>query len=48
MRKFHMRYIDLHSPSEIVKEITFISIEPVVEIEVTIDDVYINALNKLT
>ena len=47
MRKFHMRYIDLHSP-EIVKEITFISIEPVVEIEVTIDDVYINALNKLT
>ena len=30
--------IDLHSPSEIVKQITSISIEPGVEVEVTIAD----------
>jgi len=32
------RIIDLHSPSEIVKQITSISIEPGVEVEVTIAD----------
>ena len=32
------RIIDLHSPSEIVKQITSISIEPGVEIEVIIKD----------
>ncbi|XP_036600987.1 40S ribosomal protein S20-like [Trichosurus vulpecula] len=32
------RLIDLHSPSEIVKQITSISIEPGVEVEVTIAD----------
>jgi len=30
--------IDLHSPSEIVKQITSINIEPGVEVEVTIAD----------
>ena len=34
--RIHMRLIDLHSPSEIVKQITSISIEPGVEVEVTI------------
>ncbi|XP_032074627.1 40S ribosomal protein S20-like [Thamnophis elegans] len=36
--RFQMRLIDLHSPSEIVKQITSISIEPGVEVEVTIAD----------
>ncbi|KAI9221685.1 ribosomal protein S10 domain-containing protein [Blastocladiella britannica] len=34
--KIHKRLIDLVSPSEIVKQITSISIEPGVEVEVTI------------
>merc|ERR1712167_150161 len=37
--RIHKRLIDLHSPSEIVKQITSISIEPGVEVEVTIQDV---------
>lgn len=37
--RVHKRILDLHSPSEIVKEITSISIEPGVEVEVTIADV---------
>ncbi|XP_054376025.2 small ribosomal subunit protein uS10-like [Pongo abelii] len=37
--RIHKRLIDLHSPSEIVKQITSISIEPGVEMEVTIVDV---------
>merc|ERR1712165_439075 len=36
--RIHKRVIDLHSPSEIVKHITSISIEPGVEVEVTIAD----------
>jgi len=36
--RIHKRVIDLHSPSEIVKQITSISIEPGVEVEVTIAD----------
>ncbi|KXN73477.1 ribosomal protein S1 [Conidiobolus coronatus NRRL 28638] len=36
--KIHKRLIDLHSPSEIVKQITSISLEPGVEVEVTIAD----------
>ena len=36
--RVHKRLIDLHSPSEIVKQITSISIEPGVEVEVTIQD----------
>lgn len=36
--KIHKRLIDLVSPSEIVKQITSISIEPGVEVEVTIAD----------
>jgi small subunit ribosomal protein S20e len=35
----HKRVIDLHSPSEVVKQITSITIEPGVEVEVTIADV---------
>lgn len=34
--RIHKRLIDLHSPSEIVKQITSIHIEPGVEVEVTI------------
>ncbi|KAH8981617.1 40S ribosomal protein S20 [Lactarius hatsudake] len=34
--KIHKRLIDLHSSSEIVKQITSISLEPGVEVEVTI------------
>eukprot|EP00824_Muranothrix_gubernata_P020623 TRINITY_DN41191_c0_g1_i1.p2 TRINITY_DN41191_c0_g1~~TRINITY_DN41191_c0_g1_i1.p2 ORF type:complete len:136 (-),score=29.65 TRINITY_DN41191_c0_g1_i1:134-517(-) len=37
--RVHKRLIDLHSPSETVKQITSISIEPGVEVEVTIADV---------
>lgn len=36
--RIHKRVIDLHSASETVKQITSISIEPGVEIEVTIAD----------
>merc|ERR1712020_118275 len=36
--RIRKRVIDLHSPSEIVKQITSISIEPGVEVEVTIAD----------
>ncbi|CAG0920034.1 unnamed protein product [Notodromas monacha] len=36
--RIHKRVIDLHSSSEIVKQITSISIEPGVEVEVTIAD----------
>ncbi|XP_068953725.1 small ribosomal subunit protein uS10-like [Petaurus breviceps papuanus] len=36
--RIHKRLIDLHSPSEIVKQITSISIESGVEVEVTIAD----------
>ncbi|ROT73440.1 small ribosomal subunit protein uS10-like isoform X1 [Penaeus vannamei] len=34
--RIHKRVIDLHSPSEVVKQITSISIEPDVDVEVTI------------
>jgi small subunit ribosomal protein S20e len=34
--RIHKRVIDLRSPSEVVKQITSISIEPGVEVEVTI------------
>jgi small subunit ribosomal protein S20e len=37
--RIHKRLIDLYSPSEIVKQITSISIEPGVEVEVTIADI---------
>merc|ERR1711991_903778 len=36
--RIHKRLVDLHSPSEIVKQITAISIAPGVEVEVTIAD----------
>merc|ERR1739848_863815 len=36
--RIHKRVIDLHSPSEIVEQITSINIEPGVEMEVTIAD----------
>merc|ERR1712008_291644 len=36
--RIHKRVIDLQSPTEIVKQITSISIEPGVEVEVTIAD----------
>jgi len=34
--RIHKRLIDLHSPSDVVKQITSIHIEPGVEVEVTI------------
>ncbi|XP_058132892.1 small ribosomal subunit protein uS10-like [Dasypus novemcinctus] len=36
--RIHKRLADLHSPSEIVQQITSISVEPGVEVEVTIAD----------
>ncbi|MGH3054787.1 MAG: 30S ribosomal protein S10 [Gaiellaceae bacterium] len=36
--RIHKRLIDLHAPSEVVKQITAISIEPGVEVDVTIND----------
>ena len=36
--RIHKRLIDLHSPSEVVKQITSITIEPGVKVEVTIAD----------
>ena len=39
--RIHKRLIDLHSPAEVVKQITSVSIEPGVEVEVTIADVQI-------
>ncbi|KAG1680442.1 hypothetical protein FOA52_015535 [Chlamydomonas sp. UWO 241] len=36
--RIHKRLIDLHSPADVVKQITSISIEPGVEVEVTIND----------
>ena len=36
--RIHKRLIDLHSPADVVKQITSISIEPGVEIEVTIQN----------
>jgi small subunit ribosomal protein S20e len=36
--RIHKRLIDLHSPSDVVKQITAINIEPGVEVEVTIND----------
>lgn len=36
--RIHKRLIDLHAPSDVVKQITSISIEPGVEVEVTIND----------
>jgi hypothetical protein len=40
--KIHKWLTDLHSPSETVKQITSISIEPGVEVEVTIADDWVN------
>ena len=37
--RIHKRLIDLQSPAEVVKQITSISIEPGVDVEVTIVDV---------
>lgn len=37
--RIHKRLIDLQSPAEVVKQITSISIEPGVEVEVTIQDI---------
>jgi len=36
--RIHKRWIDLHSPSEVVKQITSIQIEPGVDVEVTVKE----------
>lgn len=36
--RIHKRILDLHSPAEVVRQITNISIEPGVDVEVTIAD----------
>merc|ERR1711966_146414 len=36
--RIHKRLIDMHCPADVVKQITSISIEPGVEVEVTIAD----------
>uniref|UniRef100_A0A8C6AQS8 Small ribosomal subunit protein uS10 domain-containing protein n=1 Tax=Monodon monoceros TaxID=40151 RepID=A0A8C6AQS8_MONMO len=45
--RIHRRLTDLHRPPEIVKQITSVSLEPGVEVEVTIADAQINIFNKL-
>eukprot|EP00922_Rhytidocystis_sp_ex-Travisia-forbesii_P019692 GHVS01029107.1.p1 GENE.GHVS01029107.1~~GHVS01029107.1.p1 ORF type:complete len:120 (-),score=13.54 GHVS01029107.1:204-563(-) len=37
--RIYKRLIDLHSPSEVVRQITSINIDPGVEVEVTITDI---------
>lgn len=36
--RIHKRLIDLHAPSDVVKQLTSIPIEPGVEVDVTIND----------
>jgi small subunit ribosomal protein S20e len=36
--RIHKRLIDLHAPSDVVKQVTSIPIEPGVEVDVTIND----------
>merc|ERR1712047_145575 len=36
--RIHKRLIDMHAPADVVKQITSISIEPGVEVDVTIND----------
>ena len=36
--RIHKRILDLHAPSEVVKQITSISIEPGVEVDVTVNN----------
>ena len=36
--RIHKRIIDLHSPTEVVKKITAITIDPSVQVEVTVAD----------
>lgn len=36
--RIHKRLINMHSPSDVLKQITSISIEPGVDVEVTIND----------
>ncbi|ELV12277.1 40S ribosomal protein S20 [Tupaia chinensis] len=43
----NLQATELHSPSEIVKQIISISIEPGVEVKITTADAYVNYLNKL-
>ncbi|XP_043771502.1 40S ribosomal protein S20-like [Cervus elaphus] len=45
--RIHKRLIDLHSPSEIVKQITSISTEPEVKVEITTADACYYLFNKL-
>ena len=36
--RIHKRIIDLHAPADVVKQVTAITIEPGVEVEVTVAD----------
>jgi small subunit ribosomal protein S20e len=36
--RIHKRIIDLHSPAEVVKQITAITIDPSVQVEVSVAD----------
>lgn len=36
--RIHKRLIDLHAPSDVVKQVTSITIEPGVQVDVTIND----------
>lgn len=44
--RIHKRVLDLKSTSEIVKEITNISIDPIVTVEVTVDNSMKNKLRE--
>lgn len=43
--RIHKRVLDIHSPSEVVKQITNISIDPGVDVEVTIADAWLNVVS---
>ena len=45
--RIHKRLIDLHSPSEVVKQITSISTEPEVKVEITTANACYYLFNKL-
>ena len=44
--RIHKRVLDLKSTSEIVKEVTAVSIDPIVTVEVTVDDAMKNKLRE--
>lgn len=44
--RIHKRVLDLKSTSEIVKDVTQVTIDPVVTVEITVDDTMKNKLRE--